>query len=171
MSFNGNRSIESIFRYRWCDRQWQDCAVITTRVNSGSRHCRPRHFAAATRSYIRHQRRKTTVATIVCRRSNAVYPFAQQHIASSSCYLWSAARVRTWAFVIYSLHDRHGHHRAVIWPETPHLRRRLPNLFIMFSGWVCLFKDKTHRLYRCCHQVDGIQSTDVKSVEVGVTVV
>ena len=72
MSFNGNRSIESIFRYRWCDRQWQDCAIITTWFNGGFRHCRPWHFAAATRSYIRHQRRSTTVATIVCRRSNGL---------------------------------------------------------------------------------------------------
>ena len=28
----------------------------------------------------------------------------------------------------------------------------------MFSGWVCLLKDQSHWLYRCCRQVDGIQS-------------
>ena len=94
MSLNGNCSIESIFRYRWCERQWQDYVIIITWFNDGFRYCRPRHFAAATRSYTRPQWRSTTVATIVCRRFNAVYPFERQHIAFSTCYLWSAARVR-----------------------------------------------------------------------------
>ena len=28
ISLNVNRCIESVFRYYWCDRQWQDCAII-----------------------------------------------------------------------------------------------------------------------------------------------
>ena len=107
MSLNGNHCIESIFRYRWYDHQWQDCAIFTTWFNSGFRNRSPWHFAAVNRSYIRLQRRNTTVATIACRRSNAVCPFESQHIAFSSCYLWSALRARTWAFVIHSLHGRH----------------------------------------------------------------
>ena len=60
MSFNGNCSIESIVRYRWCDRQWHNCAIMTTWFNGGFRHCRPWHFGAATRSYIRFQWRSIT---------------------------------------------------------------------------------------------------------------
>ena len=44
-----------------------------------------------------------------------------EHIAFSSCYFGSAARVRTCAFVIHSLHGRHRYHRVVIWYETPQL--------------------------------------------------
>ena len=70
---------------------------------------------SATRNYIRLnvavlRGYDHMIYTIICRRSNAVCPFERQRIASSSCYLWSAARVRTWAFVIYSLHGRHRHH-------------------------------------------------------------
>ena len=65
-----------------------------------------------------------SMAAIVCRRSNTVFTFERHHIVSSLCYLWSAARVRTWAFVIYYLHSRHRHHRAVIWSQTPQLRQR-----------------------------------------------
>ena len=61
MSLNRNCSIKRIFRYRWYDRQWQDCAIITTWFNGGFRHCQPWHFAAATRSYIWLQRRSITV--------------------------------------------------------------------------------------------------------------
>ena len=42
--------------------------------------------------------------------------------------------------------------------------------FTYVSVWVCLFKDQSHWLYRCCRQVDGIQSTDVKSVKIRVYV-
>ena len=97
------------------------CAIITTWFHGGFRHSLPRHFAVVTRRCIWLQHCSTTVATIVCRRSNAICPFEWQHIASSSHYLWSAARVRTWAFVIYSLHGRHRHHRCshLVWNTTP----------------------------------------------------
>ena len=45
MSVNGNRCIESIFRYYWCDRQWQDCATIIFLFRSGFRHRQPWRFA------------------------------------------------------------------------------------------------------------------------------
>ena len=90
--------IESIFRYYWRNRQWKDCCLIIAWFNGGFRHRRSRHFAAATRGYMRLQRRHTTVATIACRRSNAVCPLN----GSSSCYLWSASTVRSCTFVIHS---------------------------------------------------------------------
>ena len=85
MSLNGNRCIEIIFKVSLMRWPLSILRYFTIWFKGDFRHRRTRHVTAATRNYIRLQRRNTTLATIVCRRSNAVCLFEWQHIASS-CY-------------------------------------------------------------------------------------
>ena len=80
--------IESIFRYYWCDHQWQDFAYIIASLNGSFQHRRPRHFAAATRDNIRLQQLNNTVAIIVCRRFEC-----------SQCIWMAAFRIHVMLFV------------------------------------------------------------------------
>ena len=101
----------------WCDRQWQDCAIIST------------WFKAAFSTFdqdILLQRLEVTYgfngAVLQWLRSYVEDRMQSVHLNGSIsrphrviCGVPQGSILG--AFVIYSLHGRHWHHRAVIWSE------------------------------------------------------